>query len=250
MNKTIKNLLRPGYRLAKKALNALPPAFRAKAVWRANLHTEVGHWDDWFATKGGRRRELYLKKLDPNRELDPLLAKLLPPGVQPVDLLDVGAGPLTVLGKKCKGRTLRIVAIDPLAQAYDKLLSKHGVTPPVRTIRGDAEQLSAQFGRESFDLVYAQNCIDHSYSPEAAILEMVRVVRKDGFVVLKHSANEAEKQRYEGLHQWNLCQEDGDLIISTKTSKLNFTQKHKELCKINRSDLEHDYFLAIIQRNA
>ena len=249
MNKTIKSLLRPAYRLAKKSLHALPPAFRTKAIWRANLHTEIGHWDKWLATKGGRRPGLYLKKLDPNRELDPLLSKLLPPGDQPADLLDVGAGPLTVLGKKCEGRTLRIVAVDPLAIAYDKLLSKYGVTPLVRTIRGDAERLSAQFGGESFDLVYAQNCIDHSYSPENAILEMVKVVRKDGFVVLNHSANEAEKQRYEGLHQWNLAQQDGDLIISTRTSKLNFTQKHKDLCRISCSALEHDYFLAIIQRN-
>jgi len=250
MNKTAKTLLRPAYRLAKKCLKSLPPVFRAKAIWRANLHTEVGHWDEWFATRGGRRPELYLKKLDPNRELDPLLAKLLPPGDQPVDLLDVGAGPLTVLGKTYKGRTLRIVAVDPLAMAYDRLLSKHGITPLVRTIRGDAERLSAQFGGESFDLVYARNSIDHAYSPENAILEMVRVVRKDGFVVLIHSVNEAEKQRYEGLHQWNLSPEDGDLVISTKSTKLNFTQKHKELCKISCSALEHDYFLAIIQRNA
>jgi SAM-dependent methyltransferase len=167
-----------------------------------------------------------------------------------VDILDVGAGPLTILGKRHAGRQLRIVAVDPLAAEYDRILGKHGVTPPLRTIPGDAEQLSTQFGRDAFDLVYAENCIDHSYSPENAILEMVKVVRKDGFAVLKHSANEAEKEGYEGLHQWNLSQENGDFIISTRTSRLNFTQKHKALCKVSCAAVDEDWILTIIQRNA
>ena len=258
MTETIKNLVPPVYRLAMKGFNALRRPSGAKAVWKANLHSEVAFWDDYFATKGGQWPETYLGRLDPNSELDPGIVAFLPPGDQPVEILDVGAGPLTMLGKKYQDRKLRIVAVDPLAAEYDKVLGKHGITPPVRTIRGEAEQLSAQFGRDAFDLVHARNCIDHSYSPETAVLEMLKVVRRDGFVLLFHGANEAERAGYEGLHQWNLSEKDGDFIISTKTSTLNFTQKYKELCKIRCVTMElvdgnpdEGYWLeTFIQRNA
>ena len=79
-----------------------------------------------------------------------------------IRILDVGAGPLTYLGKHLPGRTLTIVAADALAPHYDRLLAKHRVTPLVRTIAAEAERLTDVFPENSFDLVNARNCIDHT----------------------------------------------------------------------------------------
>jgi hypothetical protein len=98
--------------------------------------------------------------------LQEYLTKLIeaPPGFR-VEILDVGAGPLTVLGKKWPGRDVRITAVDANAAEYDGLLAKHGIKPFCRTKFGYAEDLASVVPLSAFDLVHARNCIDHSKDP-------------------------------------------------------------------------------------
>jgi hypothetical protein len=79
--------------------------------------------------------------------------------------------------------------------------------------------------------VFAQNCIDHALDPVTAILEMLKVVKPGRYVYMKHSQNEAVKENWFGLHQWNLAEENGEFIISSRDSRVNFTREYAHLAE-------------------
>ena len=215
---------------------------KSETRWRLATKFEVNFWNRWFETKGlgyqEESRSEYELRLDPNLALEERLVNLLPKNKDTVEILDVGSGPLTSLGKKHDGIKIKITAIDPLADEYDKLIDKYHITPPVRTIRVDAEKITTVFPENSFDFVYARNSIDHSYSPEKAILEMIKVARKGCYVLMSHRPNEAVMNNYTGFHQWNFSMEKGNLIISSKNESTNFSQKYKDLCSMTYTQSE------------
>jgi SAM-dependent methyltransferase len=155
------------------------------------------------------------ERLDPCSLLGhDVLARILREAPQKLfTILDVGAGPLTILGKTFPGKALNIVAVDPLAEHYSRLLDHFDIKPPVRTVSGHGERLLELFGPKSFDIAFAQNSRDHSYDPILVLENMLEVVKDGGSVVLSHMRKEAENERYAGLHRWNLDVKGGDLIL-------------------------------------
>jgi SAM-dependent methyltransferase len=206
--------------LKKIAKRVLAPLFKLTADRDDGFETEVRVWDRWFEEKGSRapgdyRREDYRYRTDPaaaiegwHRELVDKIAS------DRVSILDVGAGPVTVIGKSHDAKVLRITAVDPLADEYAKLLAKHRLEPPVRTRKGSGEELVALFGRDAFDLVLAQKCIDHSIDPAGCVRNMIEVCRVGGVVALAHEENLAVNAAYRGLHQWNFNLRGSSLIVS------------------------------------
>ncbi len=201
-----------------------------KLRWRWSIRSEVHYWDGYLKTRGGAYGDDFRDRLNPALELQPELAALLPKDKKDVRILDVGAGPLTYVGRQYGDYKLQIEAADPLAGEYDKLLAKYGINPPVRTKPGDAEKLREYFPEASFDLVHARNCIDHAYSPEHAVLEMLHVTKPSGYILMQHAPNEAISQDWAGLHNWNFAEEKGDFIISSKTTRVNFSEKYNDIC--------------------
>jgi SAM-dependent methyltransferase len=197
----------------------------SKLRWDAGVPKEVTFWESFLETRGLHWPEDYRARLDPvallRRDLWPYIEEV--PG-DTVRILDVGAGPLTVLGKTHPSKRLEITATDPLAPHYDRLLAKHRVLPPVRTVPALAERLTKHFPRDRFDLVTAINCLDHSYNPLRAIREMLAVVKPACCAFLSHSENEAEKQNWEGLHQWNFSAADGEFTVRSRRSRINLTR--------------------------
>jgi SAM-dependent methyltransferase len=128
----------------------------------------------------------------------------VPENRDPVRMLDVGSGPLTTLGTEWPGRTVEIVAVDPLAEPYGQLLAEVGIDPPVppRAIRG--EHLLEHFPQGSFDVVHAANSLDHTADPVLTLQQMLGVARPGGVVCLIHHIDVGELEDYHGLHQWNL----------------------------------------------
>lgn len=198
----------------------------AKARWAAGLPNELEHWGWWLGSGQGAPPEAtaaeYEARLNPDADLQPGLVELLSPHAPPgstVSILDVGAGPLTVVGKKWLGRTLAITAIDPLAPEYDRLLEAAGVVPPVRSRYGEVEQLLTAFPPDHFDLVTCCNALDHVYDPVRGLRQMLSVVKPARSVVMLHNADEGERQAYHGLHQWNFRAEDGELIVWNREAR-------------------------------
>ncbi|MBZ4418418.1 bifunctional 2-polyprenyl-6-hydroxyphenol methylase/3-demethylubiquinol 3-O-methyltransferase UbiG [Myxococcus sp. RHSTA-1-4] len=197
----------------------------AKALWTEALPTEIAFWDNWFKTHGGEWPEDYKVRMDPDTPLQSFVEAYLPPGGEDIiEILDVGAGPVTKLGKRSANRKIRITAVDPLADAYDRVMAKYGVTPPVRTTWCHGEILTTRFAPETFDLVWAQNSLDHSYEPVRIIEQALTLTKTGGYLVLAHARNEAVNENYQGLHQWNFDGEDGDFIIWNRQSRVNVSK--------------------------
>ena len=181
---------------------------------RHALREEVGYWRDWLMTRGGRWSEEYAYRFDPSSEVaDSALREViadLPQGE--VSVLDVGSGPASMVGYRFPGKAIALVAVDPLADEYDRLLEDAHLVPPVRARRMEGERLLEEFGTARFDVAYARNALDHAVDPALIVENMLAVVRPGGYVVLRHVRNEAVRQAYVQLHQWNLDHNDGRLI--------------------------------------
>jgi len=200
---------------ARRALVRFAPARRL--LWRTRAASEVDFWRDWLTGAPGTEqwagdRE---RRLDPAAEIhDPLVrAELERMPAEEVSILDVGAGPLTLVGYRYPGKTIRVVPVDPLAADYDRLLRDAGLDPPVRTIAVAGEALLDHFGSASFDIAYASNALDHAADPLRIISNMVALVRPGGAVLLRHKRNEGESALYGGLHQWNFDARDARLVL-------------------------------------
>jgi len=196
-----------------------------RLLWRTRTESEVDFWAGWLTGAPGTEqwahdREL---RLNPATEIrDPLVRVELDRNpADEISILDVGAGPLTLLGYRYPGKTLQIVAVDPLAHEYDRLLREANLEPPVRTIAVAGEALLEHFGPRRFDIAYASNSLDHSADPVRIISNMVDLVRPGGAVLLRHKRNEGASAQYGGLHQWNFDVVDDDLIVWNSAVETN-----------------------------
>jgi len=220
--------------------------------WGGAQGEEVQFWDHVLATRGAEWKDVYPMRYDPEWPLQDYLCSLVaaPPGAV-VRILDVGAGPLTILGKKWAGRTVDITALDPNADAYDRLLNKHGVTPPIRTRLGYAELLTTVVPQSSFDLVHSRNAIDHSRDAVLAIEQMVGCAKPGSWVFLNHSIREAEKEAYSGSHQWNLYPRDGAFYVGRPGRfSVNMTRRLADRAKVEVRT-SHDgptWFVVVMKR--
>jgi SAM-dependent methyltransferase len=194
-------------------------------VWRMRTRSEVEFWAEWLT--GAQGTEQWASDRDARLHADtevgdPLVrAELERLPAEEISILDVGAGPLTALGYRFPGKKLTIVAVDPLADEYDRLLDDIGLEPPVRTLRVAGEELLVRLGPGRFDIAYAVNSLDHSAEPLAIISEMVGVVRPGGAVLLRHKRNEGESARYAGMHQWNFDETDGRLLLWNNADRID-----------------------------
>jgi SAM-dependent methyltransferase len=196
-----------------------------RVLWRTRAKSEVDFWRDWLSGAPGTEQwaDDRRRRLDPATEIqDPLVrAELDASPDTEISVLDVGAGPLTLLGYRYPGKQLDIVAVDPLADDYDVLLREANLEPPVRTIAVAGESLLEHFGARRFDIAYASNALDHSADPVRIISNMVSLVRPGGVVLLRHKRNEGASARYGGLHQWNFDVVAGELVVWNSAVETN-----------------------------
>jgi SAM-dependent methyltransferase len=196
-----------------------------RVLWRRRAGSEVDFWADWLAGAPGTEQwaDDRRLRLDPATEIrDPIVrAELDRSPADEISIIDVGAGPLTRLGYCFPGKTLQIVAVDPLAEDYDRLLREANLEPPVRTIAVAGEALLEHFGSRTFAIAYASNALDHSADPLGIISNMVALVRPGGVVLLRHKRNEGASAQYGGLHQWNFDVVDEDLVVWNNAVSVN-----------------------------
>ena len=186
-----------------------------KADWKANLPEELQFWERALTNEGQHwDRNEYRERTDPNFELQDELKALIPaPPGSMVRILDVGAGPLTRVGKHWPGRDLQIIAVDPLAEEYNALLARIALRPLIPVTFAHGEKLAEHFPANSFDLAYASNALDHSYDPLVVINQMLTVVKPLCHVYLWHFANVGRVESYAGLHQWNFDIRGSEFVV-------------------------------------
>jgi SAM-dependent methyltransferase len=222
-----------------------------KFIWKLSLPSEVRFWDDYL-TSGGKSCDAaaeYQFRIAPDSEFQSWLQEWLPcPEGSVVRVLDVGAGPLTWLGKKWPGRKVVIDAIDPLAEMYADIMRRRGIQPPVQTRLGNGEEVVKIFGIKAFDLTFARNCLDHAYDAIQAVTNMIEATRSGGVIFLWHNQDEAEHQCYQGLHQWNFRLEQGELWVWKGDRKLNVNRKFAGQLLVLRCELRDGMIQAIYRK--
>lgn len=184
--------------------------------WKSGLDEENDFWEKALSdpAKNWDINE-FKERTNPDFELQPELRALIPASEgETVRILDVGAGPLTRIGKKWPGHRLEIIATDPLAEKYNALVTRLNVPLLVPVTVAHAEKLTETFPKDHFDLAYASNCLDHSYDPILAIRQMVEVVKPGCSAYLWHFTNVGKAELYAGLHQWNFDVVKGEFTVS------------------------------------
>lgn len=215
---------------------------------------EVAFWEIWVSSWGLQWEEDFLLRIKPNLDLQESKAAwicdYLDEDLKDIHLLDVGAGPLTILGKYWNENKLRITPIDPLAQQYREILRKNKITPIIPTIYGKGETLCEQFSKNSFELVFARNSIDHSQNPLKCIEQMLEVVKKGSYVLLTHKQNEGKKQHYQGLHQWNFSLNTRkNLLLWNKNTQINLNEYFENKAEIQSwLDFSQDYLYTSLKK--
>lgn len=198
--------------------------FGGVTTYDEGLANEAEFWRGALADGGKRWSPAAFKeRMEPRFEFQIHLRKLVAKspaasgGV--IRALDVGAGPLTAVGHYWPGRDVELTAVDPLADVFDQILGELGLNPPVRTRKAAGEDLTSVFPANTFDIVVCGNALDHSRDPQRCLREMFAITRPGGWMFLWHYRNEAEEEGYSGLHQWNLDESGGDMILWNRTGR-------------------------------
>jgi SAM-dependent methyltransferase len=209
---------------------------RREAGWE----TELAFWEHWLETEGFNWPEDFRRKTDPTarvripRQFLPGRARKLSrflPGRRPrISILDVGSGPLSLVGTRLPGVEVELLPVDPLADEYNELLARHGIEPPARSRRCAAEEVADALGEARFDLVYCQNALDHSEDPLEGMRQMTRAAKPGAWVVLKHTLDEGEREGYCGLHDWNFNIEGRRFVIWNRETRI-YPDEHLTLAE-------------------
>jgi SAM-dependent methyltransferase len=171
-----------------------------------------------------------------------------PPGAE-VSILDVGAGPMTFLPKAWVTRTVRITAIDPLAEEYAALLRQGGVTPPVPTTKGRAEALREMFAESQFDCAFTRNAFEQFADPLLGLRQMLAVVKPGRWVLVLQEGPREAAQFQRG--PWVLREEDDELLMSAGDGKdINLRDELGDAADIRVSrSWRWPWFLAAFRKN-
>jgi len=73
--------------------------------------------------------------------------------------------------------------------------------------------------------VHCGNALDHHHDPFLALDQMLAATRPGGLVLLNHYVDEGKFRRYLGMHQWNIAEEDGRLVIWNRNRREDVTER-------------------------
>jgi SAM-dependent methyltransferase len=194
------------------------------SAWNQHTPSEVKFWDQWIMKEGHHWPEDYKRRTDPQAPVTQLMLDLI--GELDVDLaaplqiMDIGSGPLSYVGYVHDKFAIDLTVVDPLADEYNRLLDQANVVDVPRPQPGYFETALATFGENSFDAVWCFNSLDHFIDPVHGLFNLLSVVKIGGGLVLSLHPNEAEQGDYGGLHQWNLDVDGEGLLLNQKGKQM------------------------------
>lgn len=164
---------------------------------------EVAFWQRFVRT--ARFSENWASKT-PNPELRPGVAEFFRERPE-ARVLDVGSGVVSLLRGTVPVKNL--VPADPLSPLYEIVFDypAAGIRPPIPIA---AEELEFE---ERFDVVHISNALDHCQDPAEAYRRLWRAVRPGGWLFVQGFFREAEHEKGEGFHRWNLHVHGRDLSV-------------------------------------
>lgn len=209
--------------------------------WIQGIPSEIKFWDKLMESRGKVGGSEYVF----NFRIAPDTPFLLEDELEHCEttFLDVGSGPFSNCGIKTSKTNLFFTAVDPLATIYQKIKIKHNISSPITPLAGTVEMLGEQFDKNSFDIVHISNALDHCFDPMEGIRQMLYVCKIHGKLILRHNANEAEKNHYRGLHQWNIEIEEGKFILWNKDMKIDVGEEIKDFAIVEKAQVAQEKIL-------
>ena len=203
--------LSKGARVAD-TLRRLCYSIQKKLLGRPDYLEEILFWEETLVKRPPEVSDPKYKEEAFPEYLRALALEWKNDGNKPLRLLEIGSGPVSLLAYGMEQGLFEVTAIDPLASVYDEILSKYGISYPIKPRTGYAERLVKSFGKDSFDIVYSSNSLDHTISPKSSLSQMVQVVKTGGIVFLEGFVCEGSHAKWTGLHQHDLFAENGSLM--------------------------------------
>jgi 2-polyprenyl-6-hydroxyphenyl methylase/3-demethylubiquinone-9 3-methyltransferase len=121
-----------------------------------------------------------LSEYDTQRRVETLIDEFLADApLQGSSVLEVGTG-LGYFARRLTQRGANVTATDIAPSLVERVRQSVGCRAEV----ADALRLGDQFAAESFDVVLSSECIEHTPNPRAAVVQMSRLVRPGGYLVL------------------------------------------------------------------
>jgi SAM-dependent methyltransferase len=145
-------------------------------------------------------------------ELIKIVDKLLAEGIRP-RILDLGAGPFSLMYYFKRTNKADAVAVDILAREYREMLNRFKFHDIVMPEFGTGEFLDVQQHGEKFDIVYIGNALDHTSSPALSWLNAIRMTKIGGVIGHAHFVREGSAQKQDQLHQFDLYPEEDQLWL-------------------------------------
>ncbi len=196
---------------------------------RPDFFSEECYWSDWLQDNWAdiSSKESWAK-IFPDR-LGYYIDELSKSAGRSIKLLEIGSGPISILAYAVQEKLCDVVAIDPLADFYKKMMKGFGYSYPVVPVKGTAERLLDVVCEDSFDIAYSSNALDHAKSPKVCLDNIYHVIKPGGYIFLEGYSREGTNMKWWGLHKHDifpngerLCCKDklGNLTVLTDGIKL------------------------------
>lgn len=207
--------------------------------WLSGIPYEVAFWRSYYGNKR-RRRDLFSWSLYGKQcrldgfDIDAYFRDI---DCKNPRILDVGCALSYAFGNIIDGKEREITYVDPLAPFYNRILRRYKIDRPAITY-GMIESLTGAFGRNTADFIHVRNALDHCADPVAGIIQCLATLKLSRVLYLNHFVNEAEGEGYRGFHQFNITEEQGNLIIRNRKRKFNVTELLKNVATVKTEIFE------------
>ena len=113
-----------------------------------------------------------------------------------------------------------LIAIDPNANMYRKILKELNYEYPIQPLNISGENLLKYFEKNYFHIVFAQNSLDHTQNPILCLKNSYLLLKKYGILYIKSNVKEGSRKNWMGLHKYDIFFQDDKLLLSNKKKKV------------------------------
>lgn len=198
--------------------------------WLDGIEVELKFWNKWISEHGGIYKEDFLRRTADAPKIED--EKFITFSGKPFRVLDAGAGPISSFGMAGTLGKIELTACDPLADAYAQVLKANNITPYVKTEFAYFERLTDRYEKNYFDHVHVRNALDHAFDALAGIYELLHVLKINATLRLVHAENEAVNEAYQGFHQWNFTEKNGDFIVWNQEININISDMLRDAADV------------------
>ncbi|MFX1393583.1 MAG: methyltransferase domain-containing protein [Promethearchaeota archaeon] len=140
--------------------------------------------------------------------------------VDVLETLEIGSGPNSNLSYWVDNKLIRVIAIDPLAHIYRKMMKRLNYIYPIVPIKLKGENLLKSFKKESFHIIYAQNSLDHAENPLKCFRNGYHLLKKGGLFFVCTNIREGSRKSWTGMHKYDIYIENKELFLENQKGEV------------------------------